>query len=345
MPKETKDKTKEAGAAVVKKDDSMVALMVDQAAQRMPGIAPYINTAKPYIVMTADVVDKSYPYVVLLIDRACTLWDKLQPYNPEQFFPLVFGLVLCFFGGSYVTLIAAVEAVRLSVWERMKTSFWALRKQYVAAKEASKKDDAVDDNKDGVPDVQQITKKDLLSRKVVLVLKTVDPDKATEAITILWAAILAVVATLRIQFAQAVTLGCSMGEMAQRHLDHAVLPVVKKAIPPEFEKWVPTVVSYSFKIAGVIIAWFLQRIISGFHSAMRGGNMFVCHAIRLSKTKGWIAADVDEHSPKYSAAATIVGMIGFYWQLSNGFALPFPLNLLLLPVTILEWLLACMVAL
>lgn len=36
--------------------------------------------------------------------------------------------------------------------------------------------------------------------------------------------------------------------------------------------------------------------------------------------------------------AVIAGM-GFLWQVRSGFSLPFPLNLLLLPFTICEWLL------
>ena len=39
-----------------------------------------------------------------------------------------------------------------------------------------------------------------------------------------------------------------------------------------------------------------------------------------------------------------LALVGFYWQLSNGFSLPFPLNFFLLPVTVLESVLGYFVA-
>ncbi len=40
----------------------------------------------------------------------------LQPYHPEDFLPLIFGLILLFFGGSFPVLIAAAEAFRITGW-------------------------------------------------------------------------------------------------------------------------------------------------------------------------------------------------------------------------------------
>jgi len=262
---------------------------------------------------------------------------KIEPYGPEKYIPMFFGLILCFFGGSYLTLIAAIEAVRQTVWARMKDDVIVLYDNYKKAKAASDKDDGVDANNDGVPDVKQISKKDLLTRKVYLVLRTADPDKTTQAMSHLWVAWLSVVATLRVKFAQSVTLGCSIGEMMHKHLEKAVEPSIKTVLPPELQKWSPAFTQYMFKFLGVLFAWFLQRVISGFHSAIRGGHLFATNAVKLAKEHGFVDANFDEKSPKVSGLATLLAIIGFYWQLSNGFSLPFPLNMLLLPVTIVEW--------
>jgi hypothetical protein len=80
-------------------------------------------------------------------------------------------------------------------------------------------DDAVDADGDGIPDVQQIDSKDLMTRKTLLFLKvaclfspsvrtdrnscqTIDPHRFTAAIAGLQSGLLAVVASLKVQFAK-----------------------------------------------------------------------------------------------------------------------------------------------
>ena len=315
----------------------MIATLLDEAAVRVPKYATQIKAAKPYAIMVENGINQAWPYCVKAYEGGQKLWVKLQPYDPEQFFPLLFGLVLCFFGGSYLTLIATVEAIRLTVWDRMVKAVKTIYEQYKTAKEASEKDDQVDADGDGIADVKQISKKELATRKAYLVLKVVHPEQLSEALGLLWGAWLSVVATLRVQFAQSVTLGCSIGGMLHTNFDKNLQPVIHQALPPDLKKWAPTISSYLFKSLGVTFAWFMQRIISGFHSAIRGGNLFATNAIRLAKKHGYLDASFEEDSPRTSVVATVIAIIGFYWQFSNGFALPFPLNLLMLPVTILEW--------
>lgn len=328
--------TKKAASS---EDRPIIEALIDQAREKLPKYRKQIDVVAPYVIMAANAVDQVWPYVVSFYVMCLGLYEKARPYNPEQFAPLAFGLLLCFFGGSYLTLIAAIEAVRLTVWESIKASLLVLHRNYKKAESASKKDDEIDANNDGVADVKQITKQELLSRKVYLFLRTVDPDEVSTAIMALWGGFLSIVATLRVHFAQAVTLGCSFGDMFHRHFQKHLEPAVNDVLPPELKKWTPKAVMYICKVGGVIIAWFLRRVITGFHSAMRGGNMAVTHGIALGKKFNRIPADFDENSPRASAIAALVGFVGFYWQLSNGFALPFPLNVLFLPVTIVEWVL------
>jgi hypothetical protein len=113
----------------------------------------------------------------------------------------VFGLFLAFFGSTYLVTLAAIEAYRLCGWEQsykylviiwedyqvfvifsVSNSFlfernnclFVVENRLVCAKtvrQASLKDDQVDDNKDGIADVKQISKKELVSRKSMLFLK------------------------------------------------------------------------------------------------------------------------------------------------------------------------------
>mmetsp|Transcript_34123 Transcript_34123/g.57361 ORF Transcript_34123/g.57361 Transcript_34123/m.57361 type:complete len:100 (+) Transcript_34123:121-420(+) len=58
------------------------------------------------------------------------IWKFIKPYHPEEFLPAFGGLILVFFGGKYMTLIAAVEAFRLTGWDRTRERFVALYKEY-----------------------------------------------------------------------------------------------------------------------------------------------------------------------------------------------------------------------
>ena len=320
-------------------EESAVGAMMDSACDRLPKYATYIKQAKPHVIMVCNGLDAMYPYVVKAWEFLLMVWKKMEPYDPQQFFPFAFGLILCFFGGSYVTLVAAVEAVRMTTWERMVEATKVIWSNYVVARDASAKDDLVDDDNDGIADVKQITKQELVHRKVYLVMKAVNPDQASEALSLIWASMMAVVATLRVQFAQAVTLGVSIGSMLHTNFANKVEPALTEVLPVELQKWAPTMTRYLFRSVGVTFAWFLQRIISGFHSAARGGNLAVVNGIRLAKKHKYLAADFPEEGTKVSAMSWGLAMVGFYWQVSNGFSLPFPLNLLFFPVTIMEWML------
>lgn len=318
-------------------EESSVGAMMDAAAERLPQYKSYIVMAKPHVITVVNFMDACYPYLVKAWEFCLLMWKKLEPYNPQQFFPFIFGLILCFFGGSYLTLVAAAEAVRMTTWDSMVKSAKIIHTNYQQAKVASAKDDEVDADGDGIADVKQISKQDLVSRKVYLVMKSVNPDQASEALALIWGSMLSIIATLRVQFAQAVTLGVSIGGMLHQNFAQTIEPKMDALLPAELKKWSPTIVRYAFRSVGVTFAWFMQRIISGFHSAVRGGNMCVLNGIRLLKVFKYLGEDFPEEGPKVSAMSWAIAMLGFYWQLSNGFSLPFPLNILFFPVTIVEY--------
>jgi len=256
-------------------EEGTVAAMMDAAAERLPKYASYIQKAKPHVVTVCNLLDALYPYLVQAWDMCQLVWKKMEPYNPQQFFPFIFGLILCFFGGSYLTLVAAVEAVRMTTWDSMVKSAKVIHQNYETAKEASAKDDLEDKDGDGIADVKQISKQELVHRKVYLIMKSVNPDQASEALALIWGSMLSIIATLRVQFAQAVTLGVSIGGMLHQNFAKMIEPKLDEILPAELKKWSPTIIRYFFRSIGVTFAWFMQRIISGFHSAIRGGNLCV----------------------------------------------------------------------
>jgi len=99
-------------------------------------------------------------------------------------------------------------------------------------------------------------------------------------------------------------------------------------------------------IIAVAFAWYMQMIISAFYSGIRGGKLFAVALMDFLSQQGWInylpcVANPFDPNDSYidEAIGYTLGAIGFYFQITNGFALQFPLNLILLPLSIVEWLL------
>ncbi len=83
-------------------------------------------------------------------------------------------------------------------------------------------------------------------------------------------------------------------------------------------------------------------MISAFYSGLRGGTMFANALFSFLEDRGWLAKMPCEGVFKTPYLNEAVGYpiaaVGFYTQLRYGFTLPFPLNLILLPLTIVQWL-------
>ena len=130
-----------------------------------------------------------------------------------------------------------------------------------------KKDDKVDADKDGIADASQTTGKELIQRKVKLVLTKINPEKVNDAIAsiyitnisptrllstssnincishlvshfryqymfIVWMIVLAV---LTIQFARTIAMALTISEFIQKFVNRFLLPIVKAVVPKEYQ--------------------------------------------------------------------------------------------------------------
>ena len=240
---------------------------------------------------------------------------------------------MVFFGGTYVTTIAAVEAFRQCGWERTEKHLKILFANYEKAAAASKKDG------DGIPDVQQLSSNELYRRKALLVAKSVNPDDVSNALAGIWSGIFGVLCTLRIQFAHAITLGAAIGDVLHSGAHKYLEPTLNEIVPKEYHKWVPTIVKYSCRCIAVSIAWIVQRVISAFHSAIRGSELALTGICAYLKRHGHIKEVPETGSQLWFGLHIGLAVMGFLWQLRLGFSLPFPINILFLPLSIFEWIL------
>jgi len=302
-----------------------------------PNVAIALNSAAPYLRTFLDiskqVLDVVGPAYIALGKLCVMLYNTL----PFDLFQALLGLALCFFGGAYCSSIAAVEAFNLAGWSTTRAALEELWEDALLIKEANEADEKKDEDGDGRPDAQQLTPTELVQRKVHLALLAVrDPQKLATAVGGVYAGWLAVIGTLRLEFAKTVTLGVTIAEMVEQPAMRFGLPLLAHLVPEVYHRWLPVWVRTATKAIAVAFAWYLQVVISAFHSAMRGGLLCSRGILRWANKHGLIDLHEDDtyldEVVGYGLAAA-----GFAFQFFNGFALPFPLNTILFPLTCVEW--------
>ena len=131
---------------------------------------------------------------------------------------------------------------------------------------------------------------------------------------------------------------------ATRMLSSPILSI----LGPSLKHWCTSLIEMSLIVTCIILAWIFQTVISAFYASVRGGKLFAqgLFGIIVEQARmgviicpGIIGTDFD---PNDSVLDEIVGFLiaaqGFFFQLTQGFILPFPFNLVLLPLSIVEWL-------
>lgn len=289
----------------------------------------------PYAAATSC-LDKIFPFFHNAWESSVRVGKILEPYRLGLLLPAALGLILCFFGGSYMTLIAAIEAYRIAGWETQAALLAELSRDMSAFIKASLEDDKVDADGDGIPDVQQVSVQDVAQRKALLFLKTVDPRRFGEVIGGLQSGLFAVVATLKLEFAKAVTLGTVIQRMLQKPTDAYIVPLIEAQLPADYRHWASELCTWAVKAVTISIAFTIQRVISAYYSAMRGGLMFSRNLLEYLDKMGLLSVRAEDTIMDEVAGYLVAGL-GLYWQLSHGFTVPFPINVLLIPASLAEW--------
>ena len=307
-----------------------------------PSLPP--EKLKEYVMLFLKVCAASSGWVMFCVRWVLRIWNML-PFNVAQ---MVFGAALCYFGGTFTTSIAAAEAFRTMGYERAKADVDALMVELKPFFEANSADDEVDDDGDGISDVDQLTPPELLQRKAFIAITTIkQPDRIQSAIGSIYAALLAVLATLKLEFAATTAMAMGVADMVKKPLIRFCDPPLQKILPPAAHQWIVPSIDSVVRIIAISAAWYLQQIISAFYSALRGGKLFAegLFNILTEKAKvgiilcpGMVGADYDpDDSILDDAIGWIIAAQGFMFQFNTGFTLPFPFNLILAPLSIFEW--------
>ena len=310
--------------------DSIIQNLLNQAGNSSVG--SILQKIQPVIDQATHIFQIVFPHIVRGAEIAYNFYNSL----PLDIIYALLGLLLVFFGGVYTLLIAAVETFYITGYTQAKEGVFILREEFEIVWNELKKDDEVDEDNDGVADVKQITVKELIMRKIMLFLeKCRDPQQVVILLTSIFTSLISVIAVLKVEFAKVIALGHMIGDVIKMPAYYVFVPALGSVVPEKYHKWIGPIIEIVCKFVAISIAWLIQRVISSVQSAIRGGLMFSRRILAFLKNKG-ILTSYSEDDYYDEVLGWIVASIGIYFQLSYGFGIPFPINLLLLPLSWIE---------
>lgn len=267
---------------------------------------------------------------------------KVLPMNVVQ---MCFGIGLCFFGGTYFMSIAAIEAFRNFGGQLLLNELELVWEQAQLVNEAHEVDQKVDANHDGVADVEVMSASEYVTHKSkVAMVAITQPDKVVNSMQYLLTAWVAVIATLKMQFARTVALALGIAEMFELPACQFLGPPLAMLMGKDLQHWVGPIIIVVIKCTAVYIATYIQSIISAFYSGLRGGRLFASGFINFlhdnfgSNLPSFLCAQPFDPDQSYwdEVIGFTLGAAGFYYQFTHNFQLEFPYSLALFPCTIVE---------
>ena len=106
-------------------------------------LKPYLKQALPFVRQFAELIEASIPVLNQIWMFLLAVWKFLKPYKPDLLLPAFTGIIMCFFGGYFVTLIAAAEAYKMCSHETIMRCFEDLSSEFDACHKSNKEDDKV----------------------------------------------------------------------------------------------------------------------------------------------------------------------------------------------------------
>lgn len=266
---------------------------------------------------------------------------------PADEIQLVLGFILCFFGGFYVTLIAAVEAFRTMGGQSLYDDLEYVALQIKLVIDANDEDQKMDADKDGRADVDDLNATEMFKRKAIMAMANIEEPKRLQcAVGSLWAACISVLATLKLEFAQTAAYALAISDLVHFPVTRLCSPLLTLALGPDLVRWVDVIIDSALKGVVILLVWFFAKIRAAFYSGMRGGKMFGAATVRILQKRGLTDSLPDSivakpFDPEKSYLDEVIGYslaaVGFYFQVTSFFLfLPFPLDWILWPVTLLE---------
>lgn len=289
----------------------------------------YARKAAPAI----GVIGATLEVIVPLVNRCGLAAYAIYGRLPSEYAKGLGGIGLCFFGGRYTVSIAAAQAFRSTGGSKAYMHLQELQAQVLALQTAGIADTSAYDKS------QPGGATNLITSKVMLALKTVDPEVVTTAASGLWTAYMGVLSVLKFKFAQTLALTQGIGESLRPSVAKLVGPTLVAVTPPEFRKWISPGINVSCKMLAGLAAWRLQYLLSTLQSSLQGGMITSTVLLHMLAQRGIVKFTSAEESLFTDAAGWSLAVCGLYVQMFWGLPVPYFMSPLMWPLDFLEWVL------
>jgi len=183
----------------------------------------YVDKNYPFLDKCTDVANPVIKVLVRLVCCVAPLYKFLfqaiyifYKWAPKCLLQMAIGLSLCFFGGQYLMVLAAIEA-----WNNTggKDTMNNLKIVFEEGQAMLKNQRAP---------TSFVPPGEALQQSTIVALKSVkDPKRLEVAVGGLWSSYLAVIATLRMQFARTVALALGIADNIKKPLTKAITPALE----------------------------------------------------------------------------------------------------------------------
>lgn len=301
------------------------------AGKSPPWLAKFLRAFSPFVTVTFTLINIFGPSILAFYKFIYKLYQIL----PKNVLGMIYGLIMCFFGGFFHVTIAAYEAFRMTGGEKVYMCIHNLKIDFDEFVKANAIDDKKDDDNDGVPDVKQISSDKLVTRKAALALRVINPDRATNAITGIWQGYTGVLVILKFRFAKTIALAVSVGNNLRPIVMKVFGPALTVVIPEDYHQWIAPMINYFCKTIAMWVAWWIQRFISTVQSAIQGGLLFSRSLMYFISDTTPLKLDPDQSFLDEVLGWTLAAC-GAYFQISIQWDLPWFVDLALWPAYLVE---------
>lgn len=311
-------------------ENKRVNSMIEKAGNS--NVGEIIKKLKPLFDLCNSIINAFSPIAI----KGYEFGEKVYNLLPIDLAYAIIGLIIAFFGGTFAVSLSAIEAFYASGYEILVNNGIYLINEFKILWKKSKEDDEKDEDHDGVQDVLQITAKELITRKIGFFFANCsDPQKLMDMLYGICNALIAVIAVLKVEFAKVIALGNSIGENLRKPATYFFAPILGTVLPKKYHQWIAPGINLVCKSVAITIAWMIQKVISSVQSGVRGGLMFSRRILKYFNEKNWLNIK-DEDTYIDEVFGWVIAALGVYFQITNFFGLPFPLNILLSPLSLCE---------
>ena len=221
----------------------------------------------------------------------------------KYYWNIMVSLFMMFFGGHYSLCIAAHEAFLKAGYSTIHQPLYQLWNEY---KECG------------------YTFKGFMDRS--------DPVVIWDTMSGVGAGCMAVLATLKLDFVHATALGIAFGDKLGHYIQPYNINILNalnsEKLKDKRKRWVPIIHKCFFRVAGFLFSLWMYKLVYAIRCGAKG--------VEIMKNQFCKSGVIGSDGPLSSYALHILLCIGIYTQYTYSYVVPFPINVILFPLEIME---------